>query len=106
MVTTPQDVALLDVRKGLEMFRKVDVNVLGVIENMSTHICSNAGMRSRCLVKVGDNVWLICAVPLLGQLPLSLAIRDRTSIVVCPTVVADPESSVWHYAISRDCLTY
>ncbi len=43
MVTTPQDVALLDVRKGLEMFRKVDVKVLGIIENMSTHICSNCG---------------------------------------------------------------
>ena len=43
MVTTPQDVALLDVRKGLEMFRKVDVQVLGIIENMSTHICSQCG---------------------------------------------------------------
>lgn len=96
MVTTPQDVALLDVRKGLEMFRKVDVHVLGVIENMSTHICSQCG-HAEALFGEGGGQRLAdcCGIPLLGSLPLSLAIRedvDRGS----PTVAADPEGELSH----------
>ncbi len=96
MVTTPQDVALLDVRKGLEMFRKVDVNVLGVIENMSGHVCSQCG-HAEPIFGEGGGQRLADGyqVQLLGQLPLSLAIR-QDSDQGRPTVVADPESPLAH----------
>ena len=91
MVTTPQDIALLDVRKGLEMFRKVDVNVLGVIENMSTHICNHCGHVEAIFGEGGgQRLAQVCGVPLLGQLPLSLAIREDTDRG-CPTVAANPQ---------------
>ncbi len=91
MVTTPQDVALLDVRKGLEMFRKVDVTVLGVIENMSTHICSHCG-HAEALFGEGGGQRLASRydVPLFGRLPLSLTIREDADRGY-PTVAADPQ---------------
>lgn len=91
MVTTPQDVALLDVRKGLEMFRKVEVNVLGIIENMSTHVCSQCGHAESIFGEGGgQRLADFCKIPLLGRLPLSLTIREDIDRG-CPTVAADPQ---------------
>jgi ATP-binding protein involved in chromosome partitioning len=98
MVTTPQDVALLDVRKGLEMFRKVDVTVLGVIENMSTHTCPQCG-HEQALFGEGGGQRLAerYELPLLGWLPLALEIREDADRG-CPTVVAEPEGRLaGHY---------
>jgi ATP-binding protein involved in chromosome partitioning len=94
MVTTPQDVALLDVRKGLEMFRKVEVNVLGVIENMSGHLCSHCGHAEPLFGEGGgERLAQACGIPLLGKLPLALAIREDADRGY-PTVAAAPESEV------------
>ncbi|MCB1828112.1 MAG: Mrp/NBP35 family ATP-binding protein [Coxiellaceae bacterium] len=86
IVTTPQDVALLDARKAIEMFKKVDVPVLGVIENMSTHTCSSCGYVESIFGEAGGAALAsLCDLPLLGQLPLALAIReacDRGSPIV------------------------
>jgi ATP-binding protein involved in chromosome partitioning len=93
IVTTPQDIALLDARKGIEMFRKVEVPVLGIIENMSVHICSECGHREPIF---GAHGWGRIAqdygVPLLASLPLTLSIRQQTD-AGRPTVVATPESA-------------
>lgn len=93
IVTTPQDISLLDARKGFEMFRKVNVPVLGVIENMSTHICSECGHQEP-LFGEGGGARLAQAtdMTLLGQLPLKLAIRQAVDRG-CPTVVAQPDSA-------------
>lgn len=92
IVTTPQDIALLDARKGLQMFRKVSVPVLGIIENMSTHICSNCGYEEPLFGSGGGQQMAEnFKVDLLGQLPLELAIRLQTDGGT-PTVVADPDS--------------
>ena len=92
IVTTPQDIALADARKGLEMFRKVNVPVLGVIENMSLHICSQCGHEEHIF---GERGGLELAgeyeVPLLGALPLERRIREETD-GGAPTVVSAPES--------------
>jgi len=78
MVTTPQDVALIDVRKGLTMFRKVDVTVLGVVENMSMHTCSKCGHEEAIFGENGAKALAQdCDVPLLGQLPLDRHIREH-----------------------------
>ncbi len=92
IVTTPQDIALLDARKGLQMFRKVSVPVLGIVENMSTHLCSNCGFEEPLFgsgggQRLADNY----DVDLLGQLPLELDIRLQTDGGT-PTVVAAPDS--------------
>ncbi|MBT8084405.1 MAG: iron-sulfur cluster carrier protein ApbC [Woeseia sp.] len=93
IVTTPQDIALLDARKGLQMFRKVSVPVLGIIENMSTHICSNCGFEEPLFGSGGgQRMAESFDVDLLGQLPLELAIRTQTDSGT-PTVVADPDSA-------------
>lgn len=92
IVTTPQDIALLDARKGLQMFRKVGVPVLGVVENMSTHICSNCGHEEPIFgAGGGSRMAAEYGVELLGQLPLSLDIREQTDSGR-PTVVAAPDS--------------
>jgi len=92
IVTTPQDIALLDARKGIEMFRKVDVPVLGIIENMAVHICSQCGHREHIFgAEGGERIARDYGVPLLGSLPLSLAIREQTD-AGRPTVIADPDS--------------
>jgi ATP-binding protein involved in chromosome partitioning len=94
IVTTPQDIALLDARKGLQMFRKVAVPVLGVIENMSTHICSSCGHEEHLFGSGGgQKMSQDFEVELLGQLPLDRSIREQTDSG-SPTVIADPESAV------------
>jgi ATP-binding protein involved in chromosome partitioning len=90
IVTTPQDIALLDARKGLQMFRKVSVPVLGIVENMSTHVCSNCGFEEPLFGSGGGaRMAEEYGIELLGQLPLDLKIREQTDSGT-PTVVADP----------------
>lgn len=94
IVTTPQDIALLDGKKGIEMFRKVDIPVLGVVENMSIHICSNCGHEEPLFGQGGgERVAEDYQTELLGQLPLHLTIREQTD-GGNPTVVAEPDSEV------------
>lgn len=94
IVTTPQDLALLDARKGLKMFEKVNVPVLGVVENMSTHICSQCG-HEEAIFGYGGGQQLAdeSTVELLGQLPLNLRIREQADSGR-PTVVAEPASEL------------
>jgi len=93
IVTTPQDIALLDARKGLAMFRKVSVPVLGVVENMSTHVCSACGHTEAIFgTGGGERMAADFKVELLGALPLDARIRQQTDSGR-PTVVADPDSA-------------
>jgi ATP-binding protein involved in chromosome partitioning len=93
IVTTPQNIATLDARKGLAMFRKVSVPVLGIIENMSTHICSGCGHEEPIFgTGGGEQMSKDFDVDLLGQLPLDGRIREQTDSGN-PTVVADPDSA-------------
>jgi len=94
IVTTPQDIAAIDARKGLAMFRKVSIPVLGVVENMSTHVCSKCGHEEAIFGQGGAEK--ICGdfdVRLLGQLPLDVRIREQTDSGK-PTVIAEPESAI------------
>lgn len=94
IVTTPQDIALLDARKGLKMFEKVGIPILGVVENMSTHICSHCG-HTEAIFGAGGGAKM-CAdfgVDFLGALPLTLSIREQTDSGR-PTVVAEPDGPV------------
>jgi ATP-binding protein involved in chromosome partitioning len=94
IVTTPQDIALLDARKGLKMFEKVGIPILGVVENMSTHICSNCGHNEAIFGEGGgEKMCRDFGVDFLGKLPLTLAIREQTDSGR-PTVVADPDGAV------------
>nr|WP_087718744.1 iron-sulfur cluster carrier protein ApbC [Salinicola salarius] len=94
IVTTPQDIALLDARKGIEMFRKVNVPVLGVVENMSLHICSNCGHSEPIFgAGGGERIAEQYETRLLGQLPLQLSIREQADGGK-PSVVAEPEGEV------------
>ncbi|MCU4414695.1 iron-sulfur cluster carrier protein ApbC [Acinetobacter sp. WU_MDCI_Axc73] len=78
IVTTPQNVALLDATKGIELFNRVNIPVLGVIENMSTHICSNCGYEEQIFgVGGGDKLSEQYHIPLLGRLPLNVQIREN-----------------------------
>jgi len=93
IITTPQDIALLDARKGLKMFETVNVPVLGVIENMSLHVCSQCGHEEPIFGAGGGNQLAAESdVPLLGQLPLDIEIR-RDADGGEPTVVAKPDSA-------------
>ena len=98
IVTTPQDIALLDARKGIEMFQKVDVPVLGLIENMSSHICPACGHSEPLFGEAGgESLAAHYAVPLLAQIPLSRAIREQSD-QGCPIVVSEPEGQeAQHY---------
>ena len=94
IVTTPQDIALLDAQKGIEMFRKVKVPVLGVIENMAVHICSNCGHREHLFgAGGGERISRDYDTELLGALPLDLAIRETTDGGK-PIVAADPDCEI------------
>ncbi|MDJ0656831.1 MAG: iron-sulfur cluster carrier protein ApbC [Xanthomonadales bacterium] len=94
IITTPQDIALLDARKGLRMFEKVDVPVLGVVENMSTHICSQCGHEEPIFGEGGGaRMAETYGVELLGSLPLDIRIREQTDGGI-PTVVAEPDSDI------------
>lgn len=92
IVTTPQDIALQDASKGLTMFNKVDIAVLGLIENMATHVCSQCG-HEEAIFGSGGGARMAndYDVPLLGSLPLDISIRQLADIGT-PTVVADPDS--------------
>jgi ATP-binding protein involved in chromosome partitioning len=94
IVTTPQDLALLDAKKAVKMFEKVNVPVLGIVENMSTHICSNCG-HEEAIFGTGGGAKMAQEydVPLLGQLPLNMRIREQADGGK-PTVVAEPESDL------------
>jgi ATP-binding protein involved in chromosome partitioning len=92
IVSTPQDLALIDARKGLNMFRKVDVPVLGLVENMSTFICPHCGERSDIFAHGGAKAEAErLGVPFLGEVPLIMAIRE-TSDAGKPVVASDPAS--------------
>lgn len=94
IVTTPQDIALLDARKGLKMFQKVEVPVLGIVENMSTHICSNCGHEEHIFgAGGGGRMAEQYGVELLGELPLDIRIREQADGGK-PTVIAAPDSNV------------
>ncbi|AYF85735.1 MULTISPECIES: iron-sulfur cluster carrier protein ApbC [unclassified Pseudomonas] len=94
IVTTPQDLALLDAKKGVEMFRKVNIPVLGVVENMAVHICSNCGHAEHLFGEGGgEKLAAQYGVDLLASLPLSMAIRMQSDGGK-PTTIADPESQI------------
>jgi ATP-binding protein involved in chromosome partitioning len=94
IVTTPQDIALLDARKGLKMFQKVEVPVLGIVENMSIHICSQCGHAEHIFgAGGGQSMADQYHVDMLGSLPLDIAIRKSTDDGK-PTVVADPDGKI------------
>ena len=94
IVTTPQDIALLDARKGLKMFEKVEVPVLGIIENMSIHICSKCGHEEHIFgAGGGGRMAEQYNVDLLGSLPLDISIRESTDGGK-PSVVADPDGRI------------
>lgn len=94
IVTTPQDIALIDAMKALKMFEKVAVPVLGIIENMATHVCSNCGHEEH-IFGTGGGARLArdYGVPLLGALPLDIRIREQMDAGT-PTVVAMPGSDL------------
>ena len=94
IVTTPQDIALLDARKGLKMFEKVNIKILGIVENMSTHICSKCGHEEHIFGSGGGEK--MCSdykVEFLGGLPLDIRIREQTDSGT-PTVVANPDGEI------------
>lgn len=92
IVTTPQDIALLDARKGLKMFEKVAVRVLGVVENMSAHVCQNCGHVEHVFGSGGGaRMAAEYGVQLLGELPLDIRIREDADGGI-PTVIAEPGS--------------
>lgn len=93
IVTTPQDIALMDARKGLKMFEKVGIKIVGIVENMSTHICSKCGHEEHIFGAGGGEK--MCAdynVEFLGGLPLDIRIREQADSGK-PTVVAEPDGN-------------
>jgi ATP-binding protein involved in chromosome partitioning len=94
IVTTPQDIALLDARKALKMFEKVQVPVLGIVENMATHVCTNCGHEEHIFGRGGGaRMAADYDVPLLGEMPLDIRIREQAD-GGNPTVVAMPDSEL------------
>ena len=94
IVTTPQDIALIDAKKGVKMFEKVGVPILGLVENMAVHVCSNCGHIEHIFgVDGGKKMAAEYGMPYLGALPLNLQIRLQADSGK-PTVVADPDGEV------------
>ena len=94
IVTTPQDIALLDARKGLKMFEKVGVPIVGIVENMAIHVCSKCGHAEHIFGEGGgERMCREYGVPFLGSLPLDIRIREQADSGR-PTVVADPDGAV------------
>lgn len=94
IVTTPQDIALLDARKGLKMFEKVGVPIIGIIENMSTYVCTQCGHEEHIFGSGGgEKMCKEYGVDFLGALPLNLSIREQAD-AGRPTVIADPDSAI------------
>ena len=92
IVTTPQDIALLDARRAVHMFRKVDVPILGVVENMSTHICTACGHEEAIFGHGGgEQMAKDFDIPLLGRLPLAMEIRSSLDAGT-PTMMQNPDS--------------
>jgi ATP-binding protein involved in chromosome partitioning len=105
IVTTPQDIALIDARKGLKMFEKVGIPILGIVENMSFHICTKCGHESHIFGSGGaEKMAREYGTELLGQLPLDEAIRSQADSGK-PTVVSDPDGPVAeiYRRIARRC---
>lgn len=94
VVTTPQDIALIDAIKGLKMFEKVGVPILGIVENMAVHVCSNCGHAEHVFGAGGaERMSKEYGVEVLGSLPLDIRIREQTDSGR-PTVVAEPDSEI------------
>jgi ATP-binding protein involved in chromosome partitioning len=94
IVTTPQDIALIDARKGLKMFEKVSVPIVGIVENMAVHICSKCGHPEHIFGEGGaERMCRDYKVPFLGSLPLDIRIRENADSGR-PTVVADPDGPI------------
>ncbi|HQR61020.1 MAG TPA: iron-sulfur cluster carrier protein ApbC, partial [Methylophilaceae bacterium] len=94
IVTTPQDIALLDARKGLKMFEKVGVPIIGIVENMSTHICSQCGHEEHIFgTGGGAQMCQDYDVELLGSLPLDIRIREQADSGM-PTVATEPDGKI------------
>ncbi|OIQ78789.1 antiporter inner membrane protein [mine drainage metagenome] len=94
IVTTPQDIALLDARKGLKMFEKVGIPIVGIVENMSTHICSQCGHEEHIFgTGGGARMCQDYGVELLGSLPLDIRIREQSDGGM-PTVIAEPDGKI------------
>jgi ATP-binding protein involved in chromosome partitioning len=94
IVTTPQDIALLDARRGLKMFEKVNIPILGIVENMSTHICSNCGHEEHIFGKDGGvKMCVDYNTELLGSLPLDINIRKDLDAGK-PSIISNPDSQI------------
>ncbi|MFN9031050.1 MAG: iron-sulfur cluster carrier protein ApbC [Betaproteobacteria bacterium] len=94
VVTTPQDIALVDAKKGFKMFEKVGVPIFGLVENMAIHVCSKCGHQEHIFGEGGAaRMSAEYGVPVLGSLPLDLRIREQTDSGR-PTVVAEPDSDI------------
>ena len=94
IVTTPQDIALLDARKGIEMFRKVEVPLLGIVENMSMHTCSECGNKEAIFGSGGGNsIAAEYNTSILAQLPLSMSIREQSDSGT-PAMISEPEGEI------------
>jgi ATP-binding protein involved in chromosome partitioning len=94
IVTTPQDIALLDAKKGLKMFEKVGIPILGIVENMAVHVCSNCGHEEHIFgAGGGERMAKEYGVEVLGSLPLDIGIREQADSGR-PTVVADPDGRI------------
>jgi ATP-binding protein involved in chromosome partitioning len=103
IVTTPQDIALIDAMKGLKMFEKVGVPILGIVENMAVHVCSQCGHAEHIFGEGGaERMASQYDVEVLGSLPLDIRIREQTDSGR-PTVVAEPDGpvAVQYKAIAR-----
>ncbi len=101
IVTTPQNVALMDAIKGIELFNKVNIPVLGVIENMSTHICSNCGHEEQIFgIGGGEQLSEQYAIPLLGRLPLDAKIREHADNGQ-PSVIAQDSAAESYINIAQ-----
>jgi ATP-binding protein involved in chromosome partitioning len=94
IVTTPQDIALLDAKKGIKMFEKVGVPILGIVENMAVHVCTNCGHIEHIFgADGGKKMAADYKMDYLGALPLNMQIRIQADGGM-PTVVADPDGEV------------
>jgi ATP-binding protein involved in chromosome partitioning len=94
IVTTPQDIALLDAKRGLKMFEKVGVPILGLVENMAVHVCSNCGHAEHIFgAEGGKKMAAQYGVDYLGALPLTMSIREQADSGR-PTVVSDPDGEI------------
>lgn len=101
IVTTPQNVALMDATKGIELFNRVQIPVMGVVENMSTHICSNCGHEEQIFgTGGGDKLAEQYNIPLLGRLPLNVQIRENADAGK-PSVLAEDSAAEGYMAIAE-----